>query len=96
MLRTNPAGARLLETELDKLETRPPYEGEFVWRVFCDLAADRDAFVGVSGASPKRISFRDMAAWCSVHHASLCFWETEAIREIDDLYLKMQPQKQSK
>lgn len=79
-----------------KFEKRPPYEAEFVWHAYCEMSGDRDALVGMSGAMPKRITFRDLAAWCEVHQVRLSFWETRALRELDDLYMKMQPTKTGK
>jgi hypothetical protein len=64
-------------------DIEPPYEGEYLWNWYVELASAR----GGSGFGPNPIGFCDIEAWARLTGRRPIPWEVETLRRMDDATL---------
>ena len=62
-----------------------PQELSYIWSVFLHLSNARS--VGFSGPNP--LSYQEIKAWMEVTDNNLEPWEVEAIKRLDNVYMKV-------
>jgi hypothetical protein len=61
-----------------------PREAQHLWGAFMELSRTRTVSMALSA-----ITYAEIAAWCGLKQEDLDPWEVEAIRDVDEIFLRV-------